>query len=342
MFALMLSNGTRLETNCDDVLILCTGYRPQLRFFSNEILEQLSYKAEDLFCPLLLHRNTFHPSLPNLAFVGMYRGPFWAIIELQSRWVAAVFSGLLPTPSIAVQHAGLNMERQIRAQQPRPQFPHGDYVGAVDAFANEIPGQDRSRESNLVVSTEYRTEQPDQDVLTEVNAVCDGASQGRFVAGAVFRALHESRWTFERTLTGRPHDGQVHGQAHFRSFHQHELLYAEQGQLTLSSTDGLRQPLDVTQKYLYAYDEQQDQLTVYFLNRDNVRGALFHTIDFRPKESSTLGWTAVGEHLCGEDHYSASYLFVFKGVTLSRFEITYTVKGPAKDYVSKTIFLSSE
>ena len=342
MFALMLSNGTRIETSADDVLIFCTGYRPHLDFFSNEILAQLSYKPEDLFCPLLLHRNTFHPTLPNLAFVAMYRGPFWAIIELQSRWVAAAFSGLLPTPSIAVQQAGLNMERQIRAQQPRPQFPHGDYVGAADAFANEILGQERSCEGNLVISTDYRTDQPDQGVLAEVKAVCDGAMQGRFVAGAVFRALHESRWSFHRTLTGRPHDGQVHGNAHFRSSDQHELSFVEQGQLTLSATDGLRQPLDVTQKYLYVYDEQQDQLSVYFLNRDQVRGALFHTIDFRPKESSTLGWTAVGEHLCGDDHYSASYLFVFKGIILSRFEITYTVEGPTKDYVSKTIFQSNE
>ena len=34
----------------------------------------------------------------------MYRGPFWAIIELQSRWITSIFSSLLTIPSVAKQH----------------------------------------------------------------------------------------------------------------------------------------------------------------------------------------------------------------------------------------------
>jgi len=318
----------------DDILILCTGYRPCLDFFSKNILQQLSYRPDDLFCPIILHRTIFHPSLPNLAFIGMYRGPFWPIIELQSRWVAAIFSGLLPIPSIATQQEGLDIERQIRAQQPRPQFSHTDFVGFADDLAKEIPSATFSNTSDIVIPTQFRTGGPDQSVIDEMNSLYEEANQGRFIAGAVFRALHESKWTFQRTLTGKPSDGIVHGQAQFQFSNQEELLYKEQGKLILSS----QIPLDITQKYIYAYDKIQDILTVYFVDDKNKRGLPFHTIHFQSKELSEIGWLANGEHLCSQDHYSVNYLFVFNGLNLSRFEITYTVKGPEKDYVSQTIF----
>ena len=79
-------------------------------------------------------------------------------------------------------------------------------------------------------------------------------------------------------------------------------------------------------------------LTVYFVNEKSQLGSLFHTIHFQPRENSSTGWLANGEHLCSQDHYSTSYFFALNGVNLSEFEITYTVKGPAKDYVSKTVF----
>jgi len=335
IFSLILNNGTTINTTSDDILILCTGYRPCFDFFSEDILEQLSYKPDDIFSPIILHRSIFHPSLPNLAFIGMYRGPFWAIIELQSRWVAAIFSGLSLIPSIETQQIGLDIERRIRAQQPRPQFPHTDLVGHADDLAKEILGATFLNTSDIVMSTHYRTDGPDQSVVDEVNSICEEANQGRFIAGAVFRALHESKWTFERILTGKPSDGTVHGRAQFYFSDQDELLYKEQGKLILSSS---LIPLDITQKYLYVYDKIQDILTVYFVDDNNKRTLLFHTIHFQSKQSSQNGWIANGEHLCSQDHYSACYLFAFNGINLSRFEITYTVKGPAKDYVSKTIF----
>jgi hypothetical protein len=264
----------------------------------------------------------------------MYRGPFWPIIELQSRWVAAIFSGLSLIPSIPTQQLGLDMEHRIRAQQPRPQFPHGDFVGGADDLAKEVLGATFSSSSDIVISTQFRSDGPDQSVVDEMNSIFEQANNGRFIAGAVFRALHESKWTFERKLTGKPSDGLVHGQAKFHFSNQEELLYKEQGQLILPS----QIPLDITQKYIYVYDKSQDLLTVYFVDDHNQRTSLFHTIHFQPKHTSDTGWIAYGEHLCNEDYYSVSYLFVFNGINLSRLEITYTVKGPAKDYISKTIF----
>ncbi|CAF3828287.1 unnamed protein product [Adineta steineri] len=332
IFSLILNNGTTIETTCDDIIILCTGYRPCLDFFSQDILEQLSYIPDDVFCPIILHRSIFHPTLPNLAFIGMYRGPFWAIIELQSRWVAATFSGLLSIPSITIQQIGLDMEHRIRTQQPRPQFPHGDYVGVVNDLAKEVLPTASSGTNDIVIPTQYQADGSNKTVIDEMNSICQEANHGRFIAGAIFRALHESKWSFERILTGKPADGTVHGQAEFHYSQHHELLYKEQGKLILSS----QIPLDITQKYIYVYDEDKDLMTVYFVDDKNKRGSLFHTIHFQ--SASNDGWIASGEHLCSQDHYSVSYLFRLNGINLTKFEITYTVKGPAKDYISKTIF----
>jgi hypothetical protein len=111
-------DGTTITATNDDILILCTGYRPCLDFFSPNIFKQLSYTPDDLFCPIILLRNIFHLPLSNLALTGMCRNVSWMIIKLQARWVATIFAGLLPTPSIALQQTGL----RIGVQPSRPQF----------------------------------------------------------------------------------------------------------------------------------------------------------------------------------------------------------------------------
>eukprot|EP00929_Paragymnodinium_shiwhaense_P121370 TRINITY_DN9359_c1_g1_i1.p1 TRINITY_DN9359_c1_g1~~TRINITY_DN9359_c1_g1_i1.p1 ORF type:complete len:454 (-),score=80.93 TRINITY_DN9359_c1_g1_i1:332-1693(-) len=116
-----------------DAVIVATGYCLELPFFSEEVLQALDYRRDDLLQPLLLHEcvwPTADPALEGLAFVGIYRGPYFAAMELQARWACGVFSGRLPAPSASEVDAGLAIEREIRTKVPRPQFPHGDY-GAV-------------------------------------------------------------------------------------------------------------------------------------------------------------------------------------------------------------------
>jgi hypothetical protein len=90
---LILDNGTMVKTTCDDILILCTGYGPSPDFFIKNILKQLFYTPDDLFCPVILHHNIFRSSLLNLVLVGMYCGICWVIIELQARWLASISPG---------------------------------------------------------------------------------------------------------------------------------------------------------------------------------------------------------------------------------------------------------
>ncbi|CAK0889786.1 unnamed protein product [Prorocentrum cordatum] len=79
------------------------------------------------------------PRVPQLlAFVGLYRGPYFAAMELQARWACGVFSGRLQRPGAEELERGLQRERDVRAKLPRQQFPHGDYVGMVEALARRV------------------------------------------------------------------------------------------------------------------------------------------------------------------------------------------------------------
>lgn len=121
-----------------DVIIFATGYQLDLPFFDQSIKQSLSFEQKDQLQPVLLHKCTFHPELHNMAFVGMYRGPYFAIMELQARWATMVFSGKALLPTTDEMLNGVEEERKIREQNPRPQFPHGDYIAFADSLAQEI------------------------------------------------------------------------------------------------------------------------------------------------------------------------------------------------------------
>jgi len=69
--------------NVDD-LILCTGFTPALDFLDPTILTTIGFNEKETLQPLLLHRDVMLPDLPGLYFAGMYRGPYFAGVELQA------------------------------------------------------------------------------------------------------------------------------------------------------------------------------------------------------------------------------------------------------------------
>jgi dimethylaniline monooxygenase (N-oxide forming) len=121
-----------------DSIICCTGYQTELPFFEAGILKELEFRPEDKLQPLLLHKTVFPKNLSGIAFVGFYRGPFFGAMELQARWACMAFSGKIPLPSQEEIELGIIEERKIREMQPRPQFPHGDYVGLCEDLAQQI------------------------------------------------------------------------------------------------------------------------------------------------------------------------------------------------------------
>ena len=112
-------------------------------------------------------------------------------------------------------------------------------------------------------------------------------------------------WTLDRAIShASGPEGQFKGQAQF-SWRGDGLDYVEEGTLTL----GASAPLTATQRYRWA-----PGLTVYFED-----GRLFHQVP--PGGGAASHW-------CAPDQYDGRYDFT----DWPRFTVTWTVKGPRKDY----------
>lgn len=141
-----------------DAIVLCTGYRPELGFLPPALLDAISYDPNDPWAPVALHRGVTYLDVQGLAFVGMWRSPYFAIIEPQARMVAALFSGALAPEPQEVQRAGISEELAVRAQRPRPWAPHADYVGYADSLARVLgvlPPAAWSAQHEVVVPAHY-------------------------------------------------------------------------------------------------------------------------------------------------------------------------------------------
>ncbi len=123
-----------LKTN---LTVLATGFSPSLPFLNPELKKIISFDNTDKFMPALLYKSVWPKDLEGIAFVGFYRGPYFATIELQARWVAGVFSGGLPHPKEDEINNGITESRSLRLQNPRPQFPYANYVEFADGLATK-------------------------------------------------------------------------------------------------------------------------------------------------------------------------------------------------------------
>ena len=99
----------------DDV-IFGTGYALNLPFLDDAACRALAVDDSGLD----LYQHTFHPDLPGLAFVGLYKqvGPYLPVVELQARWVAAAWSGARPLPDRPTMLAAIAAHHQARKAQP--------------------------------------------------------------------------------------------------------------------------------------------------------------------------------------------------------------------------------
>jgi len=80
-----------------DGILFGTGFELDLPFLSDEIRTVIDVDAVHLDAD----RYTFHPDLPRLAFVGMWdqSGGYFVPLELQARWLAYTWGGVVPEPS---------------------------------------------------------------------------------------------------------------------------------------------------------------------------------------------------------------------------------------------------
>ena len=95
-----------------DAIIFGTGFRLSLPFLSETISASLELDGAQIG----LCDHTLHPDLDGLAFVGLYPliGPYLPVLELQARWLAYLWAGLRPMPSLEAMKQGVAMTQARR------------------------------------------------------------------------------------------------------------------------------------------------------------------------------------------------------------------------------------
>lgn len=145
-------------------------------------------------------------------------------------------------------------------------------------------------------------------------------------ASEVFNLL-KGNWNFTRTIPGA---GVAKGRANFIASNMDNdssLIYREEGKFEYGGST-----VPVYREYMYQLAGVD--LSVYFFN-NGKQGDLFHTLKFDEDKESSEIWQATAFHPCGQDTYDTKYIFYTND---KEFEIQHVVKGPNKDYVSKTTF----
>jgi dimethylaniline monooxygenase (N-oxide forming) len=100
-----------------DGILFGTGFDLDLPFLSEDIRTTLDLDDTHLDA----HLHTFHPDLPGLAILGMWdqSGGYFVPIELQARWVAYTWAGIVPAPSDGELRTAIAVYRSRRALSQR-------------------------------------------------------------------------------------------------------------------------------------------------------------------------------------------------------------------------------
>jgi len=149
----LFADGTRIDA---DAIVLATGYAHAFPFLPGGIPATFDGK-------LALYRLVFPPGVPKLAFVGMTRvsGPVFPVVELQARWVAAVFAGRASLPSADAMRAEIET-RISRARALGDDQMRVELLPYLDDIASRIGAKPSLlRHPRLLVSPvsarDYRT-----------------------------------------------------------------------------------------------------------------------------------------------------------------------------------------
>ena len=124
-------------------IVEATGFRVNVDYLSDDVKQALNWDPECRRVPLILSRGSiFNPAVPNIAFVGFYEGPFWGVVDMQSRVVAHMWgTGLEPDVGAALYDVSesASVREAIKSQSRHvPQFWMADHVGLVEELSRAI------------------------------------------------------------------------------------------------------------------------------------------------------------------------------------------------------------
>jgi cation diffusion facilitator CzcD-associated flavoprotein CzcO len=340
-FELILSDGTSLQ-NIDHI-IACTGYQCSLQFLDPEILQELQYDKTDAFVPIISCYDTFHPQLPNFGMVGMYKGPYFGVMELQAQLLARrwMLSAALPPMMDSVLADALRASETRRHHVPKAQFPHFDYIGLMDhlsSLLNPIPTESRfsCEKGEMVTPLLYRSDLNGNKMELYKSAMNEDLcrSSESCISRMALNAML-GQWTFDRVISDVLTRSEQHISGTIRFSWQGPLLaslrYREDGILVLPN--GNQQ--DVFREYEYTC--RNGNLEIDFVENGEPT-YLFLSLQFKKYDQGF--WIATSDHLCIKDLYKGTFQIQFDGLGASEIRMTYHVKGPNKDYESVTTLRS--
>ncbi len=101
-----------------DAIVCATGYEADVPYLREAM-------GDDAWVETALYQRTFHPDHPRLGVIGQFllQGPYWPLLELQARWIFAVWSGDVAAP-------GERRMREVIAT-PRPPLESHDTLGLL-------------------------------------------------------------------------------------------------------------------------------------------------------------------------------------------------------------------
>ncbi|KKA29433.1 hypothetical protein TD95_002677 [Thielaviopsis punctulata] len=227
------SRSVQLSTGevIDDVaaVVFATGFdpAPHISVLPPSVLDAISYKPENKTVPVALgFHGALHPDFETLGFVGFYRAPYWSVMEMQARVLAALWSPDGPSETLAAAIKADTSQENARKLQSDPrcsQFPMGDvlYINTQYATAlgltphgpigEALPVVDDSgKPMALTVPTRYLSPLASPEATTENHAALTQAyddvrsalTKTKNMAGAVFRSLL-GKWNLERSLVSK-------------------------------------------------------------------------------------------------------------------------------------------
>lgn len=345
------SSGSRI---LDDVatVVMATGFTPfdSLSFLPKDVLSGLEYDATNPVLPLILDQGgTLRSEIPDIGFVGFYRGPYWGVMEMQARFLAEQWAGQHHAPArieSVEQREILRALRQPSSEIRRGQFPMGDYVGLMEMFAKDLRlertglSNDESR-TGPVIPARYHAAAGKEDVevrrtLDSLQALSseDPPTVQAAASLAVFRALHGTWKVSQISTTGERAETST---VAFIPRHPLNPIYDREYVLTRrgdAAAEGKRQDASVDMTVFRlseaGTDESSSRIGVYDVTKegnteiDRLAYCLHLTPVYREKDLGEYVIHAEGifPEAVRETHVSrfVRYTFHFQGVSIIEWE----------------------
>ena len=181
---IFLENGKYLEV---DVVIFCTGYQLENKYFEEELLKKLNFKEGDKQFPYLLYKGTFCTEVDNLAFICQTDELFFTGSELQAKWAMKVFSGVLELPNRNHMLKEIQVLANKRDSKINEEPFYCSYVYQLDNLAaelNAVPGLIKEDpkifemySKNLLISTQFIWDEKRILALQLMNEICQITNQ---------------------------------------------------------------------------------------------------------------------------------------------------------------------